>query len=275
MTATPDSGQSISRERRLERSVRAGDADAVVRLLEGMARKVVAGYYAPGLDRDDLHQEARIGIAKAVHDFDGRTPFKAFAWMCAQRQVMTAVKTATRDKRRVLNEAISLHATPPGADDDAMNWGDVLAGTDDVVELLLSIEHLQEVIARLDLLTPLERAVLGRNLGGQPYEEIVAALPELARSTKAVDNALQRAMKKLRSDAQVERPPRHGVLLVDRELHVDERAAVRVARQVVPGCQIVDLQKKKLRGGRVVAPQGRPAADGSLGRPVWAVEIAA
>lgn len=263
----------------LARLVAARDTDGVVRLLEGMAFKVASAFYAPGMHHEDLQQEARIGIAKAVQDYDGRGGFRAFAFMCARRQVITAVTSARRRRHQVLNEAARLDAPAPGTDDAVL--GDVVAAVGACPQHLAETrEELAGIVARVADLTTVERLVLARLLsGGHSYEDIADELTRRGvvetATKKTVDNALQRAVRKLRAGADAGRGERRGVLLVDRALHLDERAAVREARRVHPGCEVGLVEKKKVRGGRVVAPQGRATADGSLGRPVWAIEVAA
>ena len=265
------------RERHLDRLVAARDVDGVVRQLEGLARKVVADFYAPGLEDDDLLQEARLGIAESCRDFDGGAGFLGFAHLCASRKVMTAVSGARRDKHQILNEAACLHTPPPFHDlGPEATLADVVpaAGGDAHHRVEIGAE-LAAIVARLDVLSPLERQVLGMWLSGVSYAEMAVTT---GRDAKAIDNALQRTSKKLRAPAIDDDPParlRRGVLLVDREIHRDARAAVREARRVIEGCVVIEISKKKVRGGRVVSPQGRASSDGSLGRPVWAIDVLA
>jgi len=160
--------------------------------LRGLRHWICSGYFLAGADHDDLLQEATVGLLKACHDFEpGHGSFRTFAELCMRRQAITAVLTATRRKHQPLNDATPLDKPVLNAAGDEMSLLDILPGREP--------EHLDELEARRALrelahaieseLTPAERrAVLGR-LNGLSYEQIGPRKP--------VDNALQRARRKL------------------------------------------------------------------------------
>jgi len=133
-------------------------------------------------------------------------------------------------------------------------------------EIIEKRESLATLLRRIGGLTPIERQGLALVANGKKYGDSRSA-------AKVTDNAVQRARRKL---AAPERPLERrvtGVLLVDRSAFPTERDAIRQARLVRPGCEVLEVRRRKLRGTRVVAPQGRASADGKLGRPVWAVTV--
>jgi len=246
---------------RLRRLIRQRDSDAIVALLEPMCAGIASGFYAPGLGADDLIQEARIGLAKAVREFRGPPDpghFAAFAALCARRQVLTAVSTARRNKHLILSEAAALD----GPDNDqAMAAAELVphAGHDvaDIVHLRMETRAL---LRRFGQLTPLEREAAERHwLAGEPYSAI--------GPDKRVDNALQRARRKLATDTPA---PRR--VYVDRDRHRSEREAIAAAMRIHRG-RVISIAKRKVIDGRDRAPQGRPDRHGRLGKPVWRIEI--
>lgn len=199
-------------EARLVERAQSGDELSFRRLLDEARPQlihIVREWFLPGADWDDLMQEARIGFAKAVRDFkgDGGASFRNFSTLCVRRSVITAVKTATRQKHEALNTAVSF-AKPvvPGE----VILEDILVAGDhgDPHLSLVRRQELQAVLETivLDLSEREERAVLGR-LVGLSYREIVEACPDLWRETgstwtpprKSVDNSLMRARAKLRA----------------------------------------------------------------------------
>lgn len=161
---------------------------------EDICKHVAGNYFAPGLDRDDLLQEARIGALKGLRDYrQGHgTSLRSFVSHCAERQV----KTATRAKHRALNTALLLDAPAPGEDGENATWHDALPERGaDVVDLLAVRERLHEIATLFrEQLTDLELGCLLGQLNGHAYEQIAA---ELGVTEKVVDNALQRARWKL------------------------------------------------------------------------------
>jgi len=163
-------------------------------IVEGKARS----YFLVGADHEDIIQEGMIGLFKAIRDFrnDKLLPFRAFAELCISRQIFTAIKAATRQKHIPLNSYISLHANLFESDSDRTLL-DTLAESDtsdpeDVVVTQQFSDDLRQRIKR-DL-SDLESAVLRSHLEGKSYQEIAA---ELQRRVKSVDNALQRAKRKI------------------------------------------------------------------------------
>jgi RNA polymerase sporulation-specific sigma factor len=163
-------------------------------IVEGKARS----YFLVGADHDDIIQEGMIGLFKAIRDFrnDKLLPFRAFAELCISRQIFTAIKAATRQKHIPLNSYVSLHTNLFESDSDRTLL-DTLAESDtsdpeDVVVTQQFSDDLRQRIKR-DL-SDLESAVLRSHLEGKSYQEIAA---ELQRRVKSVDNALQRAKRKI------------------------------------------------------------------------------
>jgi RNA polymerase sporulation-specific sigma factor len=192
--------QLADRGRELHQQQRNDDATFATLVDEhrAMARAIAARYYAPGLDRGDLEQEALIGLQKAARDYDGSlgSSFKAFASLCIERHVMTAVKTATRQKHEPLNHGARLEQ-PLSEDADAGTLGDVVADTSarEPAEILITkeeLEHLSDIVQ--ERLTELERRCLMMVADGIRYKQIASTLGE---TEKSVDNALQRARRKL------------------------------------------------------------------------------
>ncbi len=183
-------------------AARGGDDVALATLLtryRAFARAKARSYFLVGADRDDVVQEGMIGLYKAVRDFDPTigSSFRAFAELCVTRQMITAVKAATRHKHGPLNSYVSF-SRPVGADDeDERVLADMLpAGSQaDPAEAVVSAERISALQAHVDaVLSDLEVEVLRLHVEGRSYVEIAA---RLQRHTKAVDNALQRVKKKL------------------------------------------------------------------------------
>jgi RNA polymerase sporulation-specific sigma factor len=179
-----------------------GNADAFDVLVERYRRFVRSrsrGYFLMGGDREDLEQEALIGFYKAVRDFrtEHQASFRGFAELCINRQLITAIKTATRKKHQPLNQSVSFSAKRADdgeerSDDDLMYAADLLS---DPAEQLVANEDVATTHAALaDSLSPLEVEVLTRYVAGASYEVIAE---EVGRHVKAVDNALQRVKRKL------------------------------------------------------------------------------
>ena len=183
-------------------AAQAGDRTAFDLLVDRYRRFVRSrgrGYFLMGGDRDDIEQEALIGFYKSVRDYDPTmaASFRSFAELCVNRQIITAIKTATRKKHVPLNQSISFSATRSD-DNDERTDEDFLLSIDphaDPLEQLVAREDLQVTHAALaEALSPLEVDVLTRYVNGASYEIIAA---ELGRQVKAVDNAIQRIKRKL------------------------------------------------------------------------------
>ncbi len=155
-------------------------------------------YFLIGADREDIIQEGMIGFYKAIRDFrnDKLSSFRAFAELCVTRQIITAIKTATRQKHIPLNSYISLNK-PIYDEDSDRTLMDVLSGgkISDPEELVISREEFADIEKKMeDILSDLEWRVLMSYLDGKSYQEIAA---DLGRHVKSIDNALQRVKRKL------------------------------------------------------------------------------
>jgi RNA polymerase sporulation-specific sigma factor len=201
-TRTPRSTTAAATDLELVAAAQAGDADAFDALVDRYRRFVRSrsrGYFLVGGDREDLEQEALIGFYKSVRDFrpELQASFRAFAELCINRQLITAIKTATRKKHVPLNQSISFSSNRTDDTDDRPD-DEFLAVVDplsDPLEQLVAREDVASTHAVLaDTLSPLEVQVLTRYVAGASYETIAA---EVGRHVKAVDNALQRVKRKL------------------------------------------------------------------------------
>jgi RNA polymerase sporulation-specific sigma factor len=187
---------------RLVAAVRAGDERALNELLNkyrGYARAKARSYFLVGADHEDIVQEGMIGLYKAVRDFNPTlaSSFRAFAELCITRQIITAIKTATRQKHGPLNSYISL-SRPVGNDEDGDRClSDVLPTTAicDPADLVISAERIRALQQHFDeVLSDLEAEVLRLYVDGKSYVEIAEVLD---RHVKSIDNALQRIKRKL------------------------------------------------------------------------------
>jgi RNA polymerase sporulation-specific sigma factor len=155
-------------------------------------------YFLIGADKEDIIQEGMIGLYKAIRDYnkDKLTSFKAFAELCITRQIITAIKTATRQKHIPLNSYVSLNK-PIYDDESDRTLLDVLSGVKvtDPEELIISREELSYMESKIgEILSNLEWEVLTSYLDGKTYQEIAV---DLDRHVKSIDNALQRVKRKL------------------------------------------------------------------------------
>ena len=165
---------------------------------ENFVKAKARSYFLIGADKEDIYQEGMIGLYKAIRDFNPEksTSFKAFAEICVIRQIITAIKTATRQKHIPLNTYISLNK-PIYEEESERTLLDVLAGIKitDPEELMISkeqIEYIEEKISKV--LSGLELEVLTSYLDGKSYQEIAS---DLEKHSKSIDNALQRVKRKL------------------------------------------------------------------------------
>jgi RNA polymerase sporulation-specific sigma factor len=163
-------------------------------------RLKASSYFLAGGDSEDLVQEGLIGLYKAVRDFraDKETSFRSFAELCVTRQIITAIKTATRFKHSPLNTYVSFSHTPAGQESEGeCTLGDALPGpsVNDPSVCVISTEELQALVGCLGAtLSPLESDALRLYLEGSSYEAMAA---ELGCDTKTIDNALQRVKRKI------------------------------------------------------------------------------
>ncbi|MFN2389515.1 MAG: RNA polymerase sporulation sigma factor SigH [Actinomycetota bacterium] len=181
---------------------RLGDDKAIATLLHRYrhyARSKARTYFLAGADKEDLVQEGMIGLFKAIRDFQGEhnTAFRAFAELCITRQIITAIKSATRQKHIPLNSYVSLNKPSPSEGDDESPLLHTLddRSSVDPAELVISAEEVASLRSSMSkLLSTFEIEVLQLYMDGKSYQEIAAFL---GRHVKSVDNALQRIKRKL------------------------------------------------------------------------------
>ncbi len=187
---------------------RNGDTEALNFLInkyKPFVRLKVKSYFLIGADKEDIVQEGMIGLYKAIRDFkdDKLASFKAFAELCIKRQIITAIKTATRQKHIPLNSYVSLDK-PIFEEESAKTLMDMLTGAtiDDPEKLMIHREEFNRLEEKISqVLSSLERQVLALYLEGCSYQEISARLD---RHVKSIDNALQRIKRKLERHLEVE-----------------------------------------------------------------------
>jgi RNA polymerase sporulation-specific sigma factor len=174
--------------------------DQMMRRYYGFVRMKASSYFLIGGESEDLIQEGLVGLYKAIRDYrpDRESSFRNFAELCITRQIITAVKTATRNKHTPLNSYVSFSQTPAAAGDDGEpTMADVLPGSPvhDPVNQVISTEEIQSLVACItSVLSELEGRVLSLYLDGRCYDEIGG---RLGCDTKTVDNALQRVKRKV------------------------------------------------------------------------------
>jgi len=174
--------------------------DALMRRYNGFVRLKASSYFLAGGDSEDLIQEGLIGLYKAVRDFrpDKETSFRSFAELCVTRQIITAIKTATRFKHSPLNSYVSFSHTPAGQESDSeCTLGDALPGpgVDDPAVCVISTQELQSLVFTLGTgLSKLEADALRLYLEGESYDTMAVVLE---CDTKTIDNALQRVKRKV------------------------------------------------------------------------------
>ncbi|NLK00985.1 MAG: RNA polymerase sporulation sigma factor SigH [Clostridia bacterium] len=172
--------------------------ESLINKYKNFVRAKARSYFLIGADREDIIQEGMIGLYKATRDFRGDklASFRAFAELCITRQIITAIKTATRQKHIPLNSYVSLNK-PIYDEDSDRTLMDVISGTKitDPEELIISREEFNDIERKMgEILSPLEWQVLMAYLEGKSYQEIAI---ELDRHVKSIDNALQRVKRKL------------------------------------------------------------------------------
>ncbi len=180
---------------------REGDTEALEYLINKyrhFVRAKARSYFLIGADREDIIQEGMIGLYKAIRDFrmDKLSSFRAFAELCITRQIITAIKTATRQKHIPLNSYVSLNK-PIYDEDSDRTLLDIISGSKitDPEELVISREEFDDIEQKIgELLSSLEWKVLMSYLEGKSYQEIAE---DLDRHVKSIDNALQRVKRKL------------------------------------------------------------------------------
>ena len=182
-----------------------GALDFLIHKYRNFVRAKARTYFLIGADKEDIVQEGMIGLFKAIRDYkeDKLTSFKAFAELCITRQIITAIKTATRQKHIPLNSYVSLDK-PIYDEESDRTLMDVITGVKvmDPEELIINQEEFDYIELKMgELLSDLERKVLSLYLDGQSYQEISE---ELNRHVKSIDNALQRVKRKLERYLEVQ-----------------------------------------------------------------------
>jgi len=172
--------------------------DYLISKYENFVKSKAKSYFLIGADKEDIYQEGMIGLYKAIRDLnpDKLTSFKAFAELCVTRQIITAIKTATRQKHIPLNTYVSLNK-PIYEEESERTLLDVLASIkiSDPEELVISKEQMDYIEDKIEnVLSDLELEVLTSYLDGKSYQEIAC---DLERHSKSIDNALQRVKRKL------------------------------------------------------------------------------
>lgn len=182
------------------RMAQEGDGQALVFLLDkykNFVRARARSYFLIGADHEDIVQEGMIGLYKAIRDYraDREASFRAFAELCIKRQIITAIKTATRQKHVPLNSYVSLNK-PLFDEESDRTLMDVIEGrVTNPEELFISQEEVNHIHEQIDLLlSDLEKQVLEAFMDGKSYQEIAVMLD---RHVKSIDNALQRVKRKL------------------------------------------------------------------------------
>ncbi len=180
---------------------REGDIGALEFLInkyKNFVRAKARSYFLVGADREDIIQEGMIGLYKAIRDFrtDKLSSFRAFAELCITRQIITAIKTATRQKHIPLNSYVSLNK-PVYEEDSDRTLLDIISSSKvaDPEEMIISREEYYDIEEKMgEILSSLEWKVLMSYLEGKSYQEIAE---DLKRHVKSIDNALQRVKRKL------------------------------------------------------------------------------
>lgn len=193
--------ESLTDEELVERAREGADKaiDLLLHRYRHYARAKARTYFLAGADKEDIVQEGMIGLYKAIRDFkpDQNTAFRAFAELCMTRQIITAIKTATRQKHQPLNSYVSLNKPASEDDSDDRSVGDSLATKEvsDPAELVISAEEIESLRSSVGkVLSPLETEVLQLYMEGKSYQEIGDMI---GRHVKSIDNALQRIKRKL------------------------------------------------------------------------------
>ena len=185
----------------LVRRARGGDQQAMDQIISryrGFVRLKASAYFLAGGDSEDLIQEGLIGLFKAVRDYrpEREASFRSFAELCVTRQIITAIKTAARNKHSPLNTYVSFSNTRAGSEQET-TLADVLPDdpVTDPINQAISTEELTSLVECLGrVLSPLESQVLAMYLEGRSYEEVAE---RLECNPKSVDNALQRVKRKV------------------------------------------------------------------------------
>ncbi len=178
-----------------------GDVSAEEYLLDkykNFVRSKARSYFLVGADHEDIVQEGMIGLYKAIRDYrpDKLSSFRAFAELCVTRQIITAIKTATRQKHIPLNNYVSLNKPLYDEESDRTLLDVIIEGRiSDPEEMIINMENVGNIRTKIsEVLSGLEQEVLNAYLDGRSYQEIAESL---GRHVKSIDNALQRVKRKL------------------------------------------------------------------------------
>ena len=181
--------------------VREGDAlaqDFLLNKYKTFVKTKARAYFLIGADREDIIQEGMIGLYKAIRDYSSQknASFKSFAEMCVNRQLITAIKAAGRQKHMPLNSSVSLNKTVYDDESDD-TYIDMLESAEAVTSpetIFIGIENRNSIVEHImEALSSFEKKVLSFYLQGKTYSEIAKAT---GKSEKSIDNALQRVKKK-------------------------------------------------------------------------------
>lgn len=192
--------------------------DYIVHKYRNFVKAKARSYFLIGADKEDIIQEGMIGLYKATRDFRGdkQASFRAFADLCVTRQIITAIKTATRQKHIPLNSYVSLNK-PIYTDESERTLMDVVsaAPVSDPEELIISRENFADIeLSMNEVLSDLEWQVLTAYLEGKSYNEMSR---ELHRHVKSIDNALQRVKRKLERYLEMRDKENNGKEPIDRK----------------------------------------------------------
>ena len=205
-------------DQELTAAYQAGDRQALEVIIDRyrrFARSKARGYFLVGADADDVEQEALIGLYKAARDYRPElcSSFRAFAEMCITRQIITAIKAATRQKHQPLNRAMPMSAPRDGDSPDDSGLENLLAAADaDPLVLVEAAERLGDLRTLMaERLSTFEVEVLSLYVDGHSYQSIGE---RLGRPDKSIDNALQRMKRKLGPEVRLDEPRQEDALLV-------------------------------------------------------------
>ncbi|HSQ34061.1 MAG TPA: RNA polymerase sporulation sigma factor SigH [Peptostreptococcaceae bacterium] len=194
-------GEVVEEESEIVQRANKGDIFAleyIIKKYKNFVKSKAKSYFLIGADKEDIIQEGMIGLYKAIRDFDCNktASFKSFAELCITRQIITAIKTATRQKHIPLNSYVSLNK-PIYDEESDRTLLDIIATNvvTDPEEIVISKEELKNIEGKMnELLSGLEQEVLELYLNGKSYQQIA---DRLQRHVKSIDNALQRVKRKL------------------------------------------------------------------------------
>lgn len=239
-------------------------------------RMIARGQIVPIVDLEDIEAVGRWAIWEALRRWSpdkGKqsTYLSSYIWgyiMHHQKRATRAQGWSAHEGRQIATVSYLEQAISSAGTGQAKTLGDTLHTHDDTAEQGEAAATLDLIRDRINAMPPVDRAIAVALLSGIPPSTLTDRLG-ISRS-----RIMQRA-DRIRAKLALPAEPAAATILVDRDLHPTERDAVREARRVKPEHTVTAAHKRKLRKGRVVNPQGRVANDGSLGRPVWELELAA